>query len=70
MRQLTLFDEEEINGVSEDAPEFVQNAWKKAKQDMKRNFTELQEKPYEEKIRRQTVIAWDFYEEMISRNSD
>ena len=67
MKQITLFDEEELTGVDESAPEAVQNAWRKAKQDMKKNFTELQEKPYEEKIERQTGIAWEFYEEMQNR---
>lgn len=67
MRQLTLFDEEEITDIDENAPEVVQNAWRKAKQDMKKNFSELQAKPYEEKIERQTGIAWEFYEEMQKR---
>lgn len=67
MRQLTFFDEDELTGVDENAPEFVQQAWKKAKQDMKKNFSELQALPYEEKIKRQTGIAWEFYEEMQKR---
>lgn len=70
MRQLTLFDEEEITDIDENAPEVVQNAWRKAKQDMKKNFSELQAKPYEEKIERQTGIAWEFYEEMQKRGHD
>lgn len=64
MRQLTLFDEEELAGVEDSAPEEIKNAWRKAKQDMKRNFSELQAKPYEEKINRQTGIAWEFHEEI------
>ena len=67
MRQITLFDEEELMGVDENAPETIQNAWRKAKQDMKKNFSELQAKSYEEKIQRQTGIAWEFYEEMQNR---
>lgn len=67
MRQLTLFDEEELTGVDENAPEIVQNAWRKAKQDMKKNFTELQELPYEKKLERQKDKAWEFYEEMEKR---
>ncbi len=67
MRQLTLFDEDELTGVTDDAPEIVREAWKKAKQDQKRNFSELQAKPYEEKIKRQTDIAWEFYNEMQDR---
>ena len=67
MRQVTLFDEEDITGVDENAPEVVQNAWRKAKQDMKRNFKELQDLPYEAKIERQTRIAWEFHEEMQKR---
>lgn len=70
MRQLTLFDEEEITDIDENAPEVVRNAWRKAKQDMKKNFSELQAKPYEEKIQRQTGIAWEFYEEMQKRGHD
>lgn len=70
MRQLTLFDEEEITDIDENAPEVVLNAWRKAKQDMKKNFSELQAKPYEEKIQRQTGIAWEFYEEMQKRGHD
>ena len=67
MKQLTLFDEDEITGISEDAPEVVQNAWRKAKKDMKRNFKDLQDMPYMDKIKRQTRIAWEFYEEMQKR---
>jgi len=67
MRQLTLFDEEEQTGMEDGAPEFVRNAWKKAKQDQKRNFSELQAMSYEEKIERQTGIAWEFYNEVHDR---
>ena len=67
MKQLTLFDEGEMTGISEDAPEVVQNAWRKAKKDMKRNFKDLQDMPYMDKIKRQTRIAWEFYEEMQKR---
>lgn len=67
MKQITLFDEEELTGIDESAPEDIQNAWRKAKQDMKKNFSELQAKPYEEKIERQKDKAWEFYEEMQKR---
>lgn len=67
MNQLSLFDEEELTGIDESAPEVVQNAWRKAKQDMKKNFSELQAKPYEEKLERQKAKAWEFYEEMEKR---
>lgn len=68
MRQLTLFEkEEELTGIDESAPDIVQNAWWKAKQDMKRNFTELQELPYEKKLERQKGKAYEFYEEMHKR---
>lgn len=67
MKQLTLFDEGEMTGISEDAPEVVQNAWRKAKKDMKRNFKDLQDMPYMDKIKRQARIAWEFYEEMQKR---
>lgn len=68
MRQLSLFEQEEkYAGIDESAPDVVQNAWRKAKQDMKRNFTELQELPYEEKLKRQKKKAYEFYEEMQKR---
>lgn len=67
MKQLTLFDEGEITGISDEAPEVVQNAWRKAKKDMKRNFKELQDMPYADKIKRQKGIAFEFYEEMQKR---
>lgn len=67
MKQLTLFDEDELIGVDESAPEVVQNAWRKAKQDQKRRFSELQAMPYKEKIRRQVGIAWEFHDEMQKR---
>lgn len=67
MKQLTLFDEEELTGITEDAPEIIQNAWREAKKDMKRQFSELQELPYEEKIKRQTEKAYEFYDEMRNR---
>ena len=59
MRQFTLFDEEELTGIDEEAPEAVQEAWKKAKQDMRKNFSSLQALSYREKTARQTGIAWD-----------
>lgn len=67
MKQLTLFDEEEFTGVDDEAPEIIKNAWRKAKQDMKRNFKEIQDMPYKEKIKRQVGKAWEFYEEMQKR---
>lgn len=69
MRQLTLFDEEELIGVKDDAPDVVREAWKKAKKDMKSNFTRLQQLSYEEKIARQIGVAKEFYEEMQKRGS-
>lgn len=68
MRQLSLFDGVEgVTEVPEDAPSFVKDAWRKAKQDMKRNFSELQGMPYEEKLERQRGKAWEFYEEVQKR---
>lgn len=67
MRQLTLFDEEELTGIEDDAPDFVRDAWRKAKKDMKANFQSLQELPYEEKLERQEGIAREFYDEMQHR---
>ena len=70
MRQLTLFDEDELTGVEDDAPDIVREAWKKAKKDMKSNFTKLQQLSYEEKIERQTYVAKEFYEEMQKRGCE
>lgn len=69
-RQLTMFDEEDIVGVEDGAPDVVKDAWKKAKKDMKNNFTRLQQLSYEEKIERQTMIAWEFYNEMQKRGCE
>lgn len=66
-RQLTLFDEDELTGVDDAAPEFVKDAWRKAKQDMKRNFKGLQDMPYDDKLIRQRRIAKEFYETMQRR---
>ena len=59
MHQYTIFDEDdELNlGAPVEAPEDIQNAWRKAKQTMKRNFTELQEMDYFDKLERQEGIA-------------
>lgn len=68
MRQLSLFEQEEqYTGIDESAPDIVQNAWRKAKRDMKREFKGLQDLPYEAKIERQTGIAKEFWEEMQKR---
>lgn len=67
MRQLTIFDEDEMTGVEEDAPEFVREAWRKAKQDMKRNFSEIQALDYEVKLERQKGKALEFLLEMDKR---
>ena len=66
--QLTLFNfDENPTELLPDAPEFIQNAWRKAKQDKKRNFSELQELDYEVKIERQKDKAFEFYIEMEKR---
>jgi hypothetical protein len=61
------FFEEETSEITPDAPEFVQNAWRKAKQDMKRKFEEIVALPYEEKIERQKIKAFEFQQEMKER---
>lgn len=63
MHQLTLYDEEddELVGAPIDAPDEVQNAWRAAKRTMKQTFTKLQEMPYEDKLKRQNEIAWEFF---------
>lgn len=66
-KQLTLFDEEEQTGIEDGAPEYVQNAWRKAKQDMKRNFAELQALDYSVKLERQKGKAEEFLIEMQNR---
>lgn len=67
MEQLTFFDEEELTGIEDGAPEAVCEVWKKAKADMKKNFSELQNLDYKEKIERQKEKAWEFYNEMQKR---
>ena len=67
MRQLTIFDEDEITGIEDNAPDTVRNAWRAAKKQMKQNFKELQEMPYEAKLKRQESVAKEFYEEMQKR---
>ena len=60
--QYTIFDEDdELNlGAPVEAPEDIQNAWRKAKQHLKQNFTVLQEMDYEAKLYRQDGIAHSF----------
>lgn len=72
MHQMTIFDEEDdINlGAPVEAPEEVQNAWRKAKQTMKRNFTKLQEMDYEAKLYRQEGIAQEFLVECKKMGKD
>lgn len=71
MRQLSLFElEEEQTGIEEDAPEVIRNAWREAKKDMKKNFSELQALSYEDKIKRQTEKAYEFYDEMQKRSCE
>lgn len=71
MRQLSLFElEEEQTGIEEDAPEVIRNAWREAKKDMKKNFSELQALSYEDKIKRQTEKAYEFYDEMQKRGCE
>lgn len=42
--------------------------WKRQKKEQKARFTALQRLPYEVKIRRQNRRAWEFYDEMMSRD--
>ena len=44
--------------------------WKAEKKRKKAQFTARQRLPYEVKIRRQRRRAWEFYEEMISRDAN
>lgn len=53
--------------VADEAPDFIKDAWKKAKQDKRRDFTKKQQLPYERKLERQTDIAREFQNEMKSR---
>lgn len=59
MNQISLF--EEPDDTTDDAPDIVKDAWKKAKQDKKREFTAKQNLPFDKKLKRQEGIAWDFY---------
>lgn len=65
--QIGLFDGEEVSEIDEQAPEFIQNAWRKAKQDLKRSFSEIQALDYQVKIERQTGKAMEFLLEMEKR---
>lgn len=58
---------ETVEQPAADAPEIIQNAWKKAKQDKVKEFREKQELSYEDKIARQSLIAKEFYDEMQKR---
>lgn len=64
--QYSLFEEEPTE-IQEDAPEFVREAWRKAKRDMKKNFSEIQALDYEAKIERQQGKAFEFMIEMEKR---
>lgn len=47
--------------------ELTQEEWRKRKKEQRARFTVLQRLPYEVKLRRQEIRAWQFYEEMQSR---
>ena len=55
---------EAVESASDDAPEFIHKAWRKAKQDKIREFKKKQELPYDRKIKRQKEIAWEYYERL------
>ena len=55
---------EAVESASDDAPEFIHKAWRKAKQDKIREFKKKQELPYDRKIERQKEIAWEYYERL------
>lgn len=71
-KSLSLFDElveessiiEKSSKVDSEAPDFVKNAWRKAKQDRIREFKKKQALPYDEKLERQAEIAWSYYERL------
>ena len=50
--------------------ELTTEEWKQRKKEQKARFTALQRLPYEAKIRRQRKKAWDFYEEILSRDAN
>lgn len=66
-RQLTIFDEEELTGLDEEAPDDLLEAWKMTRRSMKQGFTSLQELPYEKKLERQIDVAYEFEEAMEHR---
>ena len=67
-KQMTLFNfDEQPTELLPGAPDDIQNAWRKAKQDMKRNFTEIQQLDYEVKLERQEGKAHEFLIEMQKR---
>lgn len=46
---------EDTEYVTEDAPDIVKDAWKKAKADARKEFVKKQELPYEKKLERQAI---------------
>ena len=72
MHQYTIFDEEDDTelGAPVDAPAEVHDAWRKAKQTMKRTFARLQELDYEVKIQRQNEVAHEFLIECQKRGKN
>ena len=55
---------EKVERVTDDAPDFVKDAWRKAKQDRIREFKKKQDLSYDEKLERQAKIAWSYYEQL------
>ena len=47
---------ERVERVAEDAPDFVKDAWRKAKQDRIREFKKKQDLSYDEKLERQADL--------------
>lgn len=72
MHQYTIFDEEDDTelGAPIDAPAEVHEAWRKAKQTMKRTFARLQELDYDVKIQRQNEVAHEFLIECQKRGKN
>lgn len=69
-RQLSLIEESDSvvdTDEIDEADAIARSSWIAAKKDMQRTFKKLQELPYEDKLKRQKEVAYEFYEEMQSR---
>ena len=58
---------ERIEHLDAKAPQYLHEAWRKAKQNRIKEFKKKQDLPYEKKLERQKAIAYEFFYEMNER---